>query len=101
MRKNLPVFPHRRVGFADAAALIPAVGIVRMSLLATSAAKQNVRDGRSKSGLIATILGILDHSAAVDYDVLAGDEVVFDKGHHGLRHVVGRRDRPQRGAFGR
>jgi len=25
MRKNLPVFPHRRVGFADAPALFPAL----------------------------------------------------------------------------
>jgi len=27
MRKNLPVFPHRRFGFAEAAALFPADGI--------------------------------------------------------------------------
>ena len=34
MRKNLPVFPHRRAGFASAAALFPAVwtiGIVTPS----------------------------------------------------------------------
>jgi len=30
MRENLPVFPHRRVGFADAAAPIPAVRIYWM-----------------------------------------------------------------------
>jgi len=30
MRENLPVFPHRRVGFADAPALFPAVVIVEM-----------------------------------------------------------------------
>jgi hypothetical protein len=30
MRKNLPVFPHRRVGFADAPALFPADGIYEM-----------------------------------------------------------------------
>jgi hypothetical protein len=40
MRKNLPVFPHRRVGFADAPALFPAVGIIKKALLAMSAASQ-------------------------------------------------------------
>src|SRR5260370_18179729 len=35
MRKNLPVFPHRRVGFADAAALFPAVWINEIPLPAT------------------------------------------------------------------
>ena len=35
MRENLPVFPHRRAGFADAPALFPAVGIIEIALLAT------------------------------------------------------------------
>jgi hypothetical protein len=30
MRKNLPVFPHRRAGFAGAAALFPADEIYEM-----------------------------------------------------------------------
>jgi hypothetical protein len=34
MRENLPVFPHRRVGFADAPAPIPAVWISKEFLLA-------------------------------------------------------------------
>jgi len=35
MRENLPVFPHRRAGFADAPALFPGVGIIEIALLAT------------------------------------------------------------------
>jgi hypothetical protein len=35
MRKNLPVFPHRRAGFAGAPALFPAVWIIEKLRLAT------------------------------------------------------------------
>jgi hypothetical protein len=43
MRKNLPVFPHRRAGFAGAAALFPAVWIIENLLLAMLVAGKPVR----------------------------------------------------------
>jgi hypothetical protein len=55
MRKNLPVFPHRRVGFAAAAALFPADGIFRMS--SPRDARRETRrgiDGLAKPGLLST-----------------------------------------------
>jgi len=54
MRKNLPVFPHRRAGFAGAAALFPAVGIIEMSTPGRASGIQ-VGWGRPEfSGLPAT-----------------------------------------------
>ena len=51
MRKNLPVFPHRRAGFAGAPALFPAVWIIEKLCLATfgSVLSERAR-GRDKPG---------------------------------------------------
>jgi hypothetical protein len=51
MRKNLPVFPHRRAGFAGAAALFPAVRIIEKLRLATiGRALMKASHGRDKPG---------------------------------------------------
>jgi hypothetical protein len=41
MRENQTVFPHRRVGSAEAAAPIPGMGFFEMSLLATHGWREN------------------------------------------------------------
>ena len=54
MRKNLPVFPHRRAGFAGAAALFPAEVTIEISTPSHVSGIQ-VGWGRPEfSGLLAT-----------------------------------------------
>jgi hypothetical protein len=54
MRKNLPVFPHRRAGFAGAAALFPADVIIEIGTPGEVSGIQ-VGWGRPEfSGLLAT-----------------------------------------------
>jgi hypothetical protein len=54
MRKNLPVFPHRRAGFAGAAALFPADVIIEVSTPSDVSGMQLGRGRPEFSGLLAT-----------------------------------------------
>jgi len=47
MRKNLSVFPHWRVGFADAPALFPVVGIIEVFSWQRRVDEKISADGRS------------------------------------------------------